>query len=569
MFVEAQTVPADSVIEADLCIVGCGAAGMTIAKELAGSAVRVAVIESGGLEFDEATSELNVGDVVGLPYFDLQFARMRFFGGSTNHWGGVCRPQEAGDFDTRDWIPHSGWPIVRADLDPYYPRAAETVGLKVAERPLDEWRERSRYPMLPFDAQRIATVVAQVVESRERSFAPRFREDLEDASNVTVYLHANAIEIETDATGARVDRIHAGTLEGGQFAVTAGQYVVATGGIENPRLLLSSDRVRPNGVGNDNDLVGRYFLEHPRFDAGVILPTDRRLQIGFYQVQDVPGASILGYLSLSHEAAQAERLADVQIRLTPVYDPEVQASLDAATVESLRGLLDAVRGRGAGSFGEDLVRVAGDLMTWQQAVIGGGPIPVPLPEVVDELVRHAGDDDIESILPVALGDIATIGYRELAGGLPIAGISMSTRIEQIPNPDSRVRLGTERDAMGMRRVEFDWHLTDLDKHSVIRTLELLGAELGRTGLGRLRVDITEGADSWPADLEGGYHHMGTTRMSNDPTTGVVDSDCRVHGIDNLYIAGSSVFPTAGSGTPTMTIVALALRLTDHLRTRLA
>ena len=568
MFIEARTVPADAVIEADLCVVGCGAAGMTIAKELVGSSLKVAIIESGGLEFDQATSELNQGDVIGLPYFDLQFARMRFFGGSTNHWGGVCRPEEPIDFEARDWIPHSGWPISRADLDPYYARAAETVGLPVEGRELAAWEKLSPYPTLPLDEERIVTVVAQVVESRDRSFAPRFRKDLEAAANVSVYLHANATEIETDGTGGRVERIHVASLEGGRFTVNAGVFVVATGGIENPRLLLSSDRVRPNGVGNDHDLVGRYFMEHPRFDAGVILPTDPRMQIGFYEVHDVPGTSILGYLSLSDQAAEADSLADVQIRLTPIYPPEVQAALDAAAVGSLRNVIDAVRGRGADSFGEDLKNVAGDLMTWQQTVIPGGPIPVPLPEVVDEFVRKASDNELEAILPLIFGDIATTGYRDLAGGLPLDGISLSTRVEQVPNPDSRITLGTKVDAVGMRRVEFDWQLTELEMHSVVRTMELLGAELGRTGLGRLRVDVEEGTNTWPRDLEGGWHHMGTTRMSDDPTQGVVDRDCRVHGVDNLYIAGSSVFTTAGSGTPTMTIVALALRLTDLLKGRL-
>jgi choline dehydrogenase-like flavoprotein len=568
VFQDARSIPTDSIIDSDLCIIGCGAAGITIARELAGSSLRVTVLESGGLDFDEPTSDLYAGEITGLPYFDLQFARMRYFGGSTNHWGGTCRPEEPIDFVERDWVPHSGWPISRTDLDPYYPRAAEIVGLKVAERSLDAWQAISPYPTLPLDDARIITVVAQIVKTRERRFAPRYRDELESATNVTVVLYANATEIQTNEAGGAVERIHAATLEGGRFTLTAGAYVVATGGIENPRLLLASDRVRPNGVGNDHDLVGRYFLEHPRFDAGVIMPTDKRMPIGFYQPHDVPGSTILGYLSLSEAVAESERLVDVQARLAPIYDPAVQAALDSQAVSSLRGMADAVRGAGVDSFGEDLARVAGDLMTWQQSIIGGGPIPVPLPEAVEELMRQAGKDDVESMLPLLLGDVATAGYGELAGTLPVAGISVSTRIESTPNPDSRVLLGSERDALGMRRVELDWRLTELDKHSSVRMMELLASEFGRTGLGRVRIDVEEGADTWPADLEGGWHHMGTTRMSDDPTQGVVDRDGRVHGVDNLYVAGSSVFSTAGSGTPTMTIVALALRLTDHLRSRL-
>jgi choline dehydrogenase-like flavoprotein len=167
-----------------------------------------------------------------------------------------------------------------------------------------------------------------------------------------------------------------------------------------------------------------------------------------------------------------------------------------------------------------------------------------------------------------LGDIATVGYRELFGGLPIEAADLATRIDPLPDRDSRVTLGTERDPIGMRRVELHWALSPLDKWSAIRTLEILGMELGHAGVGRVRVLIDDG-DAWPSDLAGGWHHMGTTRMSDDPAQGVVDRDGRVHGMDDLYIAGSSVFPTAGSGTPTITIVALALRLADHLRERLS
>ena len=287
MFQDAQSIPTDSVLDSDLCIVGCGAAGITIARELAGSSLRVTVLESGGLDFDAPTSDLYVGDITGLPYFELQFARLRYFGGSTNHWGGTCRPEEPIDFEVRDWVPHSGWPISRADLDPYYPRAAEVVGLNVAERDLDVWRAASPFPTMPFDDERIVTVVAQIVKSRERRFAPRYRSELESAANINVVLHANATEIETNGAGGAVERIHAATLAGGRFTVTAGAYIVATGGIENARLLLASDRVRPNGVGNDHDLVGTLLPRapsvrrgddppHGQADPDRLLPTPRR-----------------------------------------------------------------------------------------------------------------------------------------------------------------------------------------------------------------------------------------------------------------------------------------------------
>ena len=148
-------------------------------------------------------------------------------------------------------------------------------------------------------------------------------------------------------------------------------------------------------------------------------------------------------------------------------------------------------------------------------------------------------------------------------------IRFYTRLEQCPNPDSRVKLIGEQDALGLNRIALDWQLTDLDKRSLRRSQELIGAEFGRLGVGRFKLDDWLLADdnSWPEDLHGGHHHMGTCRMSDDPKRGVVDRDCRVHGFDNLYVAGSAVYPTTGYVNPTLTVVALALRLADHLKTK--
>jgi choline dehydrogenase-like flavoprotein len=137
--------------------------------------------------------------------------------------------------------------------------------------------------------------------------------------------------------------------------------------------------------------------------------------------------------------------------------------------------------------------------------------------------------------------------------------------EQAPNPRSRVNLHhSKRDQLGLPATQLDWQLSDFDKFSIRRTAELIGIELGRAGLGRVRTDIDEDLSKFPL-VETAWHHMGTTRMSENDRTGVVDSACRVHGLSNLYVAGSSVFPTGGRANPTLTIVALAIRLADHLK----
>ena len=211
---------------------------------------------------------------------------------------------------------------------------------------------------------------------------------------------------------------------------------------------------------------------------------------------------------------------------------------------------------------EDANRVADDLTSWRRLLALGGPLPVPVPEVAAAAI--ADPERRAALIPEVFGDIATVLFGESVGGIPVEAIDVVTRIDPTPNPDSRIRLGSDRDALGMRIVELDWQLSEGDRSSVARASELLGAELGRAEVGRLRLTFGEEDAAWPADLEGGWHHMGTTRMHDDPRHGVVDSECRVHGMRNLFVAGSSVFTTAGSATPTMTIVALALRLADHL-----
>ena len=252
MIVDAHEIPAETVLEADLCIVGCGAAGTTIARELAESSLRVVVLESGGLDFESDTNDLNVGDIVGLPYFPLETARLRYLGGSTNHWGGVCRPLEPIDFEARDWIPESGWPITRTDLDPYYPRAASTAGLSIADWDLGRWSAKSPFPVWPFSGDPIETVVAQVVDGKRRSFGRRFRTALQAATNVTIQLHANAISIDTDASGRHVERSVPAPWPG--TGSPSGPNLRPGHGWHRERPLAPRiRRHRPDGVGNEHD----------------------------------------------------------------------------------------------------------------------------------------------------------------------------------------------------------------------------------------------------------------------------------------------------------------------------
>ncbi|MGH8887215.1 MAG: FAD-dependent oxidoreductase [Egibacteraceae bacterium] len=564
MFADARSVATQTRVDTDLCIVGGGAAGITLAREFIGSPLRVTVLESGDFEYDDQTQALYDGRSVGLPYSPLNVPRLRYFGGTTNHWGGICRPWEDADFEARQGIRFTGWPVRKADLAPFYAPAARVCRVPSKEWALDEWVRRDQVRPLALNTDRIVTRVTQIVPRSSRSFGKNYRSELRQARNVTVYLHANVTNVETDQVGTTATSVRVATLSGSRFSVGARVFVLATGALENPRLLLVSNERWSKGLGNQNDLVGRFFMDHARFIGGVIAPSNPYASMRFYELHPVGNAILRGYLATSKEFQLTEGLLDVQIRPEPVYEKNVHDTIKSSSVSSLKRMLRSIRrGEEVPDFGRHVTNVMADLATWQKFTIPAAPVPVPYPEVLGE-VMGSTRREAEQLIPTLVGDVAARAYLEYFGAA-IDSILLSTRIEQAPNPDSRVMLTEDRDQLGMQRVALDWRMSDIDRRNARRSLELLGAEIGRAGIGRLKILLAEGDSRWPDDLNGGQHLMGTTRMSDDPKQGVVDRNCRVHEMANLFVAGSSVFPTAGGGTPTLTLVALALRLAEHLK----
>jgi choline dehydrogenase-like flavoprotein len=518
MIVDARTLPVDRVIDTDVCIVGAGAAGITLAHEFIGRPFRVCLLESGGLEFEPDVQSLHDGSSVGHPYRPIRGAhdaanplassRLRFFGGTTNHWAGWCRPFDDLDFGVREWIPHSGWPFGRAHLDPFYRRAHAICQLGPATYDVEAW-ESADARRLPFVGDRVMTRIFQV--SPPTRFGVTYRPRIAAANNLRTLLHASAVEIESTKDTRRATRVRVATLNGNVFFVSARVFILAAGGIENARLLLASNRTQAAGLGNRYDLVGRFFMEHQEFEAGRFLASGRGVSAAFYQSHQVSKARVRGriqaVLTLSSKVMETERLVNFTCEVEPVAP-----------------------GRGS---------------------------RLPPGIESDSMTRHLTD------VISALDD----NSDPASGGAAHATYRLVNASEQTPSRDSRVTLSEARDALGMNRVRLDWRPGPGDVRSLRRAYEILGQELGRAGLGRLRTFFGENGPSGP--VNGQCHHMGTTRMHSDPRQGVVDGHCRVHGVANLYIAGSSVFPTSGSATPTLTIVALAVRLADHVARELA
>jgi choline dehydrogenase-like flavoprotein len=520
MLRDARELDDASTIECDLCIIGAGAAGITLARSFAGGALSVCLLESGGLDYEPEIQALYEGQNVGLPYYELDICRLRFFGGSTNHWAGRCRPLDELDFEPRPWVPLSGWPIAKADLEPFYREAQTLCQLGAYDYTPEPWLDPGQ-AALPFDPAKLVSRVWQF--SPPTFFGERYRPDLAGAANLDVLLHASVVDITAGENGAEVQSVQFATLAGKRGTVRARRYVLACGGLENPRLLLAANPQMAAGLGNQHDMVGRCFMEHPHMNAARALVSDPLVLAFYTKGHSVQGLEVVGCLNQSPARQQAEQLLNFDSLFTV-------DNIGESGYAALRRIWNAAE---RGAWPDDL---SADL--WEALI------------------------DIDDTAAGLMGRFGIRDYRA-----DNASFLMWCAAEQAPNPDSRVRLGGQRDALGMPRIEVDWRLTELDKRSLQAGHQAVAEELGRTGLGRLQIDpwLTADLTSWAPELDGGHHHMGTTRMSADPAKGVVDADCRVHGMANLYVAGSSVFSTSGSANPTLTIVALALRLAGHLR----
>ncbi|HKU65236.1 MAG TPA: GMC family oxidoreductase [Rhizomicrobium sp.] len=496
-FIDARTLDTATVLEPDLAIIGGGPAGISLALALADTKLNILLLESGGMNFDPNVQKMYAGAQNGVRYTALDAGRLRLLGGSTNHWGGWCRPLDAIDFERRDGMPHSGWPFPKTALDAYYPRAQKLVeagpwlydkaGASVA----------ALGAPLKLGGGGLYTSWFQFSKTRDGQlptyFGHRYKEDLKRAPRVTPMLHANVTGIRLTKDAQRVDHLDVATLNaqggaGKRFTVKPRVTVLACGGMENVRLLLASNDVAANGIGNQNDLVGRFFADNP-------IPRDVATLVSFAG----PLAPYYGN------------------NLAVGKGPVLQATF-APT--------DAFR---------QARKMTASLTTVEQ--------PVDLDETGKAAVITTA---------IALGvDASNAKAYSLGCGL-----------ELLPDPNRRLTLTGEKDALGLPRLKLNMRMAEADFSLYHDTLKELGRQLLSSGTGMVKINRRE---SWSENMDWGNHHLGTTRMHDDPKQGVVDANSQVHGLGNLYVAGSSVFPTYSASNPTLNLIALALRLADHLK----
>ncbi|MDJ0691608.1 MAG: GMC family oxidoreductase [Xenococcaceae cyanobacterium MO_188.B32] len=540
MLIDIQELSENTLIESDICIVGGGAAGITLAREFIDQPYQVCLLESGGLDFEEATQSLYEAEHIGVPFQPLGESRARYLGGSTNLWGGWSRPFDDIDFEDRPWMPYSGWPIPKAELNPYYQRARKVCGLGSDKYDFADWEDAFKelqLHRLPLPEQ-IETYIWQIVPPTHLRFGQAYRAELEQASNIKTYLHANVVEVETNEVAKTATRLRVATLEGKKFWVSAKAFILAVGGIENPRLLLASNQVQSNGLGNQHDLVGRFFMEHPHLPSGKILLSN---PAALYTQNIRVGETFLATgLGLSQKVQEQEQILNFSARLIPQLPDWVKA------------------------FNNLKYRLRQQPKTVHEAF-----------PTIGEGQRYRSDTSALEDLSKVIANLDRVAARAYAKLFDKSFHSRQSNLcqthligEQAPNPDSRIKLSAERDKLGINRVQLDWRLSPIDKYTMQRSQQILAEEFAHSGLGQVQNELNDDDTFWQP-VRGSYHHMGTTRMSTNPKQGVVNENCRVHGISNLYVAGSSVFPTSGLSNPTLTLIALAVRLADHLKETMA
>ena len=542
-----STVP-EFPFETDVCIIGTGPAGMTLARELSKVDLRICLLESGGLKPDPQITDLNTAEVEsphGYRAETLYVGRRRQFGGTANIWRHHlhgqrgkflrCLPLDEIDFERRDWIPLSGWPFSRRDLAPFYARANQICGIGPFGWTTDDWGRESAASR-PWQTEVFESVVSQF--GKASIFKTDYPAELSKTVNVSIFLRSALLNLNTaDQRPDVISTVEAVQADGRRFKVKAKYVVLAAGAAENARILLLNEVTRNGSPGNRHDMVGRCFMDHPSIALGRLIPSSGAIydSASFYDTHFTNLVPIMGILRLRPAVMRREKLLNACAVLVPHFG-------------NLRWNLPAV-------IKEIAAKGPRFLMRW----------------ISPEKRLIASEEDIGEMFSLRQRLLERY-YTERRSGWSrlthkarrFGSIGVRSLVEQSPDPSNRIVLGDQLDRFGQRQVKVFWRWNELDLHSIRRTQEIFRQEFADAGIGTF-TPVPASDKGIPRMFSSPHHFMGTTRMHNDPQHGVVDAHCRVHGLQNLFVTGSSVFPTGGFANPTLTIVALALRLSDHLR----
>lgn len=548
MILPADSLTETSPLSAAVCIVGAGAAGITLASELNGAGFPVLLLEAGGPGFRGRVSQDPYAGTAHEPHPTPAHFRRRAFGGSTTLWGGRCVPFDPIDFERREYAEGSGWPIRYDEVARHFPKAMAYCEAGEADFRVDTALAdpRPTLPGLPPDSPVDASVIERY--SLPTDFGARYRDTLAKSGNVRVVTGAHVLRLVKAPGEDRITAVEFVTRSGRNLKAEATVFVLATGGIEAPRLLLASDP-EGRGFGNHSDCLGRYYTCHVENILGVLRPRQPGIPFDFERTRD--GVYGRRKLQIREDVQRREGILNIAFRLhyPDISDPRHQSPVLSAVYLAKRTLIPEYRrilqhGGTAGVGGATVLSHVGN-------------VALGLPALSAFSARWLRRRVLaKRKLPYVLVPNAD-------GTFPIEFNS-----EQTPLAESRITLGSERDEYGIPRVHVDWRMGETDVESIAKAYRLLRDSLAGTRTCTVEFDDSTLRERIGRSMPVGGHHMGATRMAAAASGGVVDPDGAVFGLPNLYVASASVFPTSGHANPTLTLVALAIRLGGHLRGRL-
>jgi len=525
MILDLEELEAENSLRCQICIIGSGAAGITLALQLQKTFEDILMLEGGGASFEEASQRIYQAEVVGRPHQGVHTGRFRQEGGTTTRWGGQALALTPIDFEARSWVPMSGWPITAQEIDPYYPAAMEMMSLQESLSDEEIWRDFKTRPPT-FEDGNFDTFLTRW--SPHPNFAKLYAADLKKSRVIRLLLHANVTQIVPDDSRAAIKEIEVKSLSRKRGVIRADTFILSCGGIENARLLLASNRVIKEGLGNRHGWVGKCFQDHLGGPVATVKPRDRKAFAKWNTYFYKDGLKYLPKIQASDKLQRNERILNV-----------------------------------AGNF------------VFQSAA---DSVLTNLKEIASHF-RYGRKSEITLVNLLRAISKATAGFPELAdyflrgrGHCPTRGqILLWAHVEQPPSLDRKIELGSEVDALGMPRCRLIWEISDLERLSIKTFIRQIDMDFQAMGIGIVDplpewTVVNENSDHQMTDSN---HHIGTTRMAASPLFGVTDENCRVFGLSNLFISGSSLFPTSGHSNPTLALLALAIRLARHLSINVA
>lgn len=513
MIIDLMRLSESPEFQCDICIIGTGAAGLTIASEMLDTNFKIMLIEGGGLTHEADTQALYDVEVSGLAHPGSTEGRFRIHGGSTTKWAGQALPLTPFDFEKRDWVSHSGWPISFDDLKPYYDRACQFLLVDKMNFDSDLFAYLQITPP-EFNASKI------LYHFSKWSPTPSVRENylsrIKTSDRCTLLMHANLTKIELSENKQYVQTIEVRTLENNRATVKAKNFILCVGGIETARLLLS------NNIGNQYDLVGRYFQDHPSAMIGFLKTSNQKQVQRLFNLFHKKGLKYSTRFTASPKWQYEQQSLNISAGINFVEEN--------STFQVLKDVYHGLHNR---NFNMVL------LQKFFQVVKNPGACLSP-----------------------------TIHYLFYGRNYnPNAKFQIGITSEQEPNPESRILLSDHKDALDIPLSNVKWNLTELTRNSIQRFANMLQEEFMRLHIGKIELEhwLEDKSSAWQEYITDQFHHIGTARMHDSASSGVVDCHCRVHGVENFYIGSSAVFPTSGHSNPTLTIIALCMRLADKIK----